>query len=487
MSSAADPADLERFRELLGRIAANDELDGIGTRAHRLFDFRADIHVSRAPGRLDVMGGIADYSGAHVLQMPIAEATFCAFQLRPPPCATISVVSAGAPSSQREPLFEIATAELYDENGAARPLSSLRAMFAADPSTAWAAYAVGTLAVIARELGARVVGGAALFIASDVPEGKGVSSSAAIEVAAMCAALGALGVAVDPPSRLALLCQMVENEVVGAPCGVMDQMASALGERSALLSLTCRPATVNGIVPIPPHVRLWGIDSGVRHAVGEEAGPEQATYGTVRTAAFMGRAILRAALGGARSIDHLCELTPSELAGDLGAMLPTSARGDEFLRAHGSHGDATTTVDPTREYAVAACTRHPINEQFRVDAFESVLRSPPSRSQLPLLGELMYQSHASYSSVGLGSAATDAIVQLVREAGPASHLYGAKITGGGSGGTVCIIGEACDEAEAAVARLLAEYTRRTGREPYVVTGSSIGAVEFGVRRVRVLG
>ena len=59
--------------------------------------------------------------------------------------------------------------------------------------------------------------------------------------------------------------------------------------------------------------------------------------------------------------------------------------------------------------------------------------------------------------------------------------------GGGSGGTVCIIGEASEAAEAAVGRLLDEYRRRTGRDPYVVTGSSIGAVEFGVRRVRVLG
>ena len=52
----------------------------------------------------------------------------------------------------------------------------------------------------------------------------------------------------------------------------------------------------------------------------------------------------------------------------------------------------------------------------------------------------MYQSHASYSACGLGSAATDAIVAAVRILGPAHGLYGAKITGGGSGGTVAVLG-----------------------------------------------
>ena len=60
----------------------------------------------------------------------------------------------------------------------------------------------------------------------------------------------------------------MENCVVGAPCGVMDQMTSALGEAGSLLALRCQPAEMLPPASLPPHVRLWGIDSGIRHRCG---------------------------------------------------------------------------------------------------------------------------------------------------------------------------------------------------------------------------
>ena len=81
---------------------------------------------------------------------------------------------------------------------------------------------------------------------------------------------------------VALLCQQAENLVVGAPCGVMDQMTSSCGKAYRLLVLLCQPAELQGHVPIPDGVDIAGIDSGVRHAV------TGAAYGEVRTGAFMG-------------------------------------------------------------------------------------------------------------------------------------------------------------------------------------------------------
>jgi hypothetical protein len=78
-----------------------------------------------------------------------------------------------------------------------------------------------------------------------------------------------------------------------------------------------------------------------------------------------------------------------------------------------------------------------------VRAYAELLDNTINERQLELLGELMCQSHASYSACGLGSAGTDRLVALVREAGPQHGLYGAKITGGGSGGTVAILGRGC--------------------------------------------
>jgi len=70
-------------------------------------------------------------------------------------------------------------------------------------------------------------------------------------------------------------------------------------------------------------------------------------------------------------------------------------------------------------------------------------------------------------------------VSLVRAAGPAEGLYGAKITGGGSGGTVCVLGAAGERSAAAVKQLIQAYECKTGRVVYVVDGSSVGALEFG--------
>ncbi len=93
------------------------------------------------------------------------------------------------------------------------------------------------------------------------------------------------------------------------------------------------------------------------------------------------------------------------------------------------------------------------------------------------MGELMYQSHESYSACGLNSEGTDLLVKLVREAGPVEGLYGAKITGGGSGGTVAVLGQR--SAGASVTKLADKYVRKTGYQPYIFTGSSPGSAAFG--------
>jgi L-arabinokinase len=93
----------------------------------------------------------------------------------------------------------------------------------------------------------------------------------------------------------------------------------------------------------------------------------------------------------------------------------------------------------------------------------------------------MYETHKSYSDCGLGSSGTDRLVELVRELGPERGLFGAKITGGGSGGTVAVLGLA--SAAAAVREVAERYQRETGRAAQIFSGSSPGAAAFGVRRL----
>jgi L-arabinokinase len=93
----------------------------------------------------------------------------------------------------------------------------------------------------------------------------------------------------------------------------------------------------------------------------------------------------------------------------------------------------------------------------------------------------MYESHESYSACGLGSSGTDELVRLVQEVGPDGGLYGAKITGGGSGGTVAVLGERW--AAPVIDEIAKRYADRIGYQPLVITGSSDGAAGFGTLRI----
>ena len=309
-----------------------------------------------------------------------------------------------------------------------------------------------------------------------------MSSSAAVEVAAMQAIAAAFQLDLAPRD-LALLCQKVENLIVGAPCGVMDQMSAVCGEAGSLLALLCQPAELLGAVAIPEDIVVWGIDSGVRHHV------SGADYTSVRVGAFMGyrmiadMAGLIAVQAGTRVViedprwqGYLANVTPSEFEDEFAQGLPDRISGREFLDRFGGITDLVTRVEPETTYAVRTPTAHPIYEHARVRAFRELLRSTSGERQMEGLGNLMYESHASYSACGLGSQGTDLLVTLVREAG--GGLYGAKITGGGSGGTVAVLGRA--DAGDTLEQVAAEYERKSRLKPHVFRGSSPGAAAVGV-------
>ncbi|KAG8656742.1 L-arabinokinase isoform X3 [Manihot esculenta] len=494
-----------------------------------LFNWEEDIFATRAPGRLDVMGGIADYSGSLVLQMPIREACHVAVQRIHPSknrlwkhaearqnakgqgaTPVLQIVSYGSELSNRGPTFDMDLSDFMEGN---QPISyeKARKYFAQDPSQKWAAYVAGSILVLMTERGVRFEDSINMLVSSAVPEGKGVSSSASVEVASMSAVAAAHGLNISPRD-IALLCQKVENHIVGAPCGVMDQMTSAYGEANKLLAMVCQPAEVIGLVEIPGHIRFWGIGSGIRHSVGG------ADYGSVRIGAFMGRQMIKSVASamlsrslprangsmldeledyGAEllkhesSLDYLCNLTPHRYEALYAKMLPESIVGEAFLEKYTDHNDPVTVIDPKQTYVVRAPARHPIYENFRVKAFKALLSSATSDDQLTALGELLYQCHYSYSACGLGTEGTDRLVGLVQEkqhSKPSKSedrtLYGAKITGGGSGGTVCVIGRNSLKSSQQIFEIQQKYKGATGYLPFIFEGSSPGAAKFGNLRIR---
>jgi galactokinase len=453
--------------------------------AHALFDQENDIFVGRAPGRLDVMGGIADYSGSLVLQLPIRQAALAAVQLNH--LQKLEIVSLGNSENGRgSTSFSMLLNDLAPE-GRQLDYDAAHEYFRRNSGYQWAAYIAGTLLVLIHEYGTRC-GGIRILLDSHVPDGKGVSSSAAIEVATMQAICAAFDIKLEPRT-LALLCQTVENRVVGAPCGIMDQMTAASGEQDRLLRLLCQPADVQGTVEVPHEIAFWGIDSGVRHSV------SGSDYTSVRVGAFMGYRIIadlaglpvranantaQAEICDARWNGYLANLTPAEFE-QFRQQIPERMRGEEFLaRFHGTT-DPVTQVYPQRTYTTRQPTAHPVYENFRVRRFAELLLERPGETQFEQLGELMYESHASYSACGLGSEGTELLVDLVRARGPKNGLYGAKITGGGSGGTVAILGRR--EAGRAVNEIASAYAMKTGRNPIVFGHSSPGAAGFGFLRL----
>jgi len=218
-----------------------------------------------------------------------------------------------------------------------------------------------------------------------------------------------------------------------------------------------------------------------------------ASYSDVRTAAFMGYSLIALASGAKRRDlerarqtgdaallpygGYLARIHPDIFSDHLAALLPERMKGRDFL-ARALSIDPATKVNPARNYRVRACTQHPIHENSRVNQFRKELtalekaKNPAARNDLLLkMGELMVQSHHSYGDCGLGEPVTDSLVMEILKAGPDRCVYGAKITGGGSGGTGCALADGkkglCTVQEVA-SRVLGKTN------PFICLGSSEG-------------
>jgi galactokinase len=501
----------------------------------------ATTATATAPGRLDLMGGVADYSGSLVLQVATAALT------------TATLTCAPTPPGGEDALALSTEARVGGGPAAPLPLAWLRAWCAADagaPLAArlaavrahlqglgvprWVFYAFGSLAAFCGETGWAPPAGhsLALAIASRVPLSQGVSSSASIEVAVLRALRGAAlpgggsgaGARLGD-LRLAHVAQHTENHVVGAPCGLMDQLASSLGAAGRVLPILCRPDAVEPLVALPQGVLVVGWPSGAEHELGG-ASP----YAVARAASFMAKRALGALLP-QQPLGHLAQLQPSHLAA-VAARLPEAMTGREFLAAHGGVDDALSAIDPEQVYALRAGAEFPVGENFRCVALSgrwgaerraaqaffpgvplsffppthgrcsagrhlahifyltrtaprilhpspppptsrcatalALLRSLPGQSEaateatLALVGELMRQSHRGYTSIGLGAPELDQMLEaLDAEVGLAGGVYGARISGGGSGGTMAIL---CHER--ALPAITALATRLTFGKPF---------------------
>jgi galactokinase len=356
--------------------------------------FNADPAVFVAPGRVNLIGEHTDYAEGFVMPVAINFATLAAI-------------------SPRKDGKIVIYSENYGEE------KTFDAAAKAVASKHWSDYPLGVVAILSGE--GHKVPGFSLSIWGDVPLGSGLSSSAALEVVTALAVLSLIGASYPGPV-LARLCQRVENEFVGANCGIMDQFISANGKENHALLLDCRDLSYR-LAPIPSNVALVIANTMVKHSV---AGGD---YPTRRRESEAACAIIASHRPG---VPFLRDATLEDLEKWGHEMAPKS-----LMRA-----------------------RHVISEDLRtVAASEALLRG-----DMKELGRLMAEAHASYSGDFEGSCVeADAMVALAQDL---PGLIGARLTGGGFGGCTVNLVEQSDAAAFAEA-LGNRYTAKIGVVPEI--------------------
>ena len=465
------PPEVQEFERLLA--LPNSDPTGLAG-----FFSGGEIWVSRAPARLDIMGGIADYSGANVCEGVLGHGMLMALQPRTDRTLRIRTMQTGKrnlPVETRIPL------DYFTSGDGLAGYAAVKDLFQNNPLLSWGAYIGGSIFTLLKEEAVRMPYGFSMILLSAVPMNVGIGSSAAVEMGTLTCLDAYLGLKLDG-QRLSRLGQMAENHVVGAPCGIMDQTAITCGREGKLTHILCRPGKVMGEVSIPEGTGFVGISSMVRHSVAGNP------YGDTRIGAFMGKRIINSIRekSGKEPIGFLTELTPEEFRATYEKELPESLLGSDFLTRFKTHDDPVTVIQPDATYRVAGPTRHPIEENARVLAFMKHLKDAPGGGEPDLIaaGELMYGAHESYrSNCNLSVEEVDFLVEAVRKRGAAKGLYGAKITGGGTGGTVAVFGQ-LEALRREIPGIAEEYSRRIGQMPDIFLGTSPGAMEFGARRYR---
>lgn len=357
-----------------------------------IYGGKAEIY--RAPGRVNLIGEHTDYNDGFV--MPAAINFYTWLAISPRSDSTINIRS----RAFSEPLSIALNGDLR-------------------PRHAWSDYVVGIIDQIRRS--GRKVAGADILIQSEVPMGSGLSSSAAIEVAAGFSLLKTNHYSVDR-TELALLCQRAENLFVGIRCGIMDQFISCNGTIDHALMLDCRSLAFR-LLPLSSTSRMVICNTMVKH---EHASGE---YNKRRDECETGVLILREFIPEILALRDVC---PQELE-RYRAKLP------EVIYRRCRH---VVTENDRVQRAAKALEQHDMNE----------------------FGKLMAKSHASLrDDYEVSSRELDVMVEIARKQ---PGVYGARMTGGGFGGCTINLVEA-SHAETFRDNVAKEYKKATGLSPEI--------------------
>lgn len=405
------------------------------------------VSQATAPGHLDIMGGVADLAGGLLIQKAQEEVTTAYVAFRDDQLITLKLIyqSEEILSTQcdyQEIVGQFPTINYEYARQQLQAVSSHEAVITL----------IGCLLVLFNERDLKFEG-IDIIITSDIPMHAGVGAIASYEIALLKAISSGLNLDLREYD-IPLLAHRAENWVSGFCSGSGELMASFAGNPNRLTPIICQPGEIFHPIDIPNTITLVGIDTGVSVSIADEA------YGRVRAAMFMGYSIIALASGATvRDLElaretqdwsklpyqgYIANINPSEFEDRYLPILPNTISGQEFFEKYQTSVDIISFIDRDYEYDVLKCTRHPVYENFRAKLFAQIIKNYTTEFQnysnrLNLMGELMYQSHQSYVDCGLSHPQADDLIARVKEQGAAQGLYGARIIGRGSGGTVCLL------------------------------------------------
>lgn len=349
----------------------------------------------RAPGRVDLMGSHTDYNQGYVMTMSIDRDTWIA--ARPRSDGQVAVYSLNAPGDAQFSLDSIQH----------------------DPQVHWTEYVRG-VAWALQARGCHLEGFDGL-IHSTVPFGSGLSSSAALEMAAAVAFQQVSRFTLSPV-EMALAGQQAENQFVGVASGILDQYSSMLGQAGCALLLDCRNLTSQA-VPIPPALKVVICNTRAeRNLVGTE-------YGERRAQCEEGVRLLQQFYP---QIQALRDVNPEMLQAHLTDLPPIVAKRCQFI----------------------------VEENQRVLALAQALPYGDTERLRALLS-------ASFAGArDLYEISAPSMVAMMAAISGAPGVVGARQAGAGFGGCLVALVEAAS-VTAFVGNVLEEYQRRTGITPEI--------------------
>ncbi|RME36942.1 MAG: hypothetical protein D6788_10530 [Planctomycetota bacterium] len=433
-----------------------------------------------APGRLDVLGGAADFAGATTVSVPLDTHVAVALQ---PTGDDDAVTIRSSRSCHWDGIAPVRV-----------PLSELREMVAqeadaadeeADRRPLWVRGCLGALVEGVRHgVFPPPESGLCLTTGSTFPAELDCGQWAALVSAVLAAVLAIQRKKADVRS-LAEICRNVERRWLRRRGCLTDALTALSGRPRAVSVLDGETRMWEPGPVLDNGVMLIGIDCGF---VREDA---ELRYRRARTAAQMGAELVRRIIeheagDGFRWEGPLCTISPTEYVERFRDRLPTRLQGRDFLDRFDPPDDPFAHVEPDVIYRVRSRTEHPIYEHRRALEFVEMLRRGLDGDEEGLrnAGELMYVSHWSCGQrCGLGCPEVDRLVKLLRTQGAGRGIYGARISGCGCGGVVTVLLRDGQSAWSAVRQVIEAYTADTGRQARILRTERPGALTGGVQPI----